>query len=124
MKGDERIRLMDEIISGVQVIKMYAWEKPFSKLISNVRKLELKTVTKAAYVRALFMTFSLFTRRVSLYCALLTLSLTDQPLSASKVTNYNKIILFDHLCFQGFCVCNVFQHSISNNELVFCSWSG
>lgn len=37
-KTDERLRLINEIISGIQVIKMYAWEKPFSKLLRNARK--------------------------------------------------------------------------------------
>lgn len=37
-RTDERIRLMNEIITGISVIKMYAWEKPFEKLISEVRR--------------------------------------------------------------------------------------
>lgn len=37
-KTDERIRLMNEIISGIQVIKMYMWEKHFQKLIDDARK--------------------------------------------------------------------------------------
>jgi len=41
-KTDERIRLMNEIISGIQVIKMYSWEKPFGKLIEYARKYVLK----------------------------------------------------------------------------------
>ncbi|KAJ8951065.1 hypothetical protein NQ318_003763 [Aromia moschata] len=85
LKTDERVRLMDEVISGVQVIKMYAWEKPFDKIIKFARKAEIKIITKSSYVRALFMTFNLFTTRVALFCTLLTMALSDQPITAAKV---------------------------------------
>ncbi|KAF5307736.1 hypothetical protein FQR65_LT06607 [Abscondita terminalis] len=84
-KTDERVRLMDEIIAGVQVIKMYAWEKPFEKIIRHARKLELKIITKLSYVRGLFMTFNLFTTRVSLFCSLLTVVLLNEDITAPKV---------------------------------------
>ncbi|RZB39027.1 multidrug resistance-associated protein [Asbolus verrucosus] len=67
LKTDERVRLMDEIISGVQVIKMYAWEIPFTKIIRLARKAELKVVMKSSYVRGLYMTFNLFTTRVFVF---------------------------------------------------------
>lgn len=78
---------MDEIISGVQVIKMYAWESPFAKLIMHARRMELKIVRKISYVRALYMTFMLFTTRIAIFCTMLSIALlygSDQ-ITAAKV---------------------------------------
>lgn len=37
-RTDERVKVMSELVNGVQVIKMYAWEKPFEKLVAKLRK--------------------------------------------------------------------------------------
>ncbi|XP_012536071.1 multidrug resistance-associated protein 4 isoform X2 [Monomorium pharaonis] len=85
IKTDERVRLMDEIISGVQVIKMYAWEKPFCAMVELARKLELRVVTKTSYLRGIYMTFNLFTTRMALYCTLLAMLLFRDDLTADKI---------------------------------------
>lgn len=38
MLTDSRVKLMSEITSGIQVIKMYAWERPFEKIVELARK--------------------------------------------------------------------------------------
>ena len=35
---DERIKIMNEVICGMRVIKMYTWENSFAKLVSKVRR--------------------------------------------------------------------------------------
>ncbi|XP_011877742.1 PREDICTED: probable multidrug resistance-associated protein lethal(2)03659 [Vollenhovia emeryi] len=95
IKTDERVRLMDEITSGVQVIKMYAWEKPFCAMIELARKLELRVVTKSSYIRGIYMTFNLFTTRMALFCTLIVMLMSGDDLTAAKVfvvTSYFNVL--------------------------------
>lgn len=50
---DERVRLMNEYIPAMRVIKMYAWEKPFAEMINSVRKKEISKIRKSAFLRAI-----------------------------------------------------------------------
>lgn len=85
LRTDERVRLMDEIISGIQVIKLYAWEKSFKKLIFFAREKELIVIRRSSFVRALYMTFVLFTTRSALYCTMLAIVVLGDQLKASKI---------------------------------------
>ncbi|CAO3631065.1 unnamed protein product [Cunninghamella blakesleeana] len=50
---DDRIKLMNEILNGIKVIKLYAWEKPFMEKIQFIRnQLELKTLKKIGKLSA------------------------------------------------------------------------
>jgi len=86
---------MDEIISGVQVIKMYAWEKPFCAMVELARKLELRVVTKSSYIRGIYMTLNLFTTRMALYCTLVTMLMFGNELTVDKafvVSSYLNVL--------------------------------
>ena len=37
-RTDKRIRLMNEIVNGIKVIKMYCWEKSFTQMVQEARK--------------------------------------------------------------------------------------
>lgn len=43
-RTDERIRLMNEIVPAMRVIKMYAWEHSFAKLVDIARRHEVKWI--------------------------------------------------------------------------------
>ncbi|XP_040212845.1 multidrug resistance-associated protein 1-like isoform X1 [Rana temporaria] len=45
---DSRIKLISEVLQGIKVLKLYAWENAFIKKIESFRVLELKAVKKYA----------------------------------------------------------------------------
>ncbi|KAJ1541611.1 Multidrug resistance-associated protein 1, partial [Cladochytrium tenue] len=49
---DSRTKLMDEVLSGIKIIKLYAWERPFLKKVNNIRDKELGTLKKMGYLSA------------------------------------------------------------------------
>eukprot|EP01038_Epipyxis_sp_PR26KG_P009325 gene9325-12563_t len=49
---DIRVKLMNEILNGIRVIKFYAWESAFSKKIIDIRLRELVLLKQLAYVVA------------------------------------------------------------------------
>ncbi|XP_078526662.1 ATP-binding cassette sub-family C member 12 isoform X2 [Lissotriton helveticus] len=49
---DRRVRTMNEVLTCIKLIKMYAWEKSFAKTVQGMRKLEKKILEKAGYVQS------------------------------------------------------------------------
>ncbi|XP_063393657.1 ATP-binding cassette subfamily C member 4-like [Cydia fagiglandana] len=84
-RTDERVRIMDEIINGMQVIKMYAWEKPFEQVVALARRNEIKCITQASYLRGVYLSFMVFTERLTLYITLLSYSLFGFQVTADIV---------------------------------------
>ncbi|CAG7815461.1 unnamed protein product [Allacma fusca] len=52
-KKDERVRLISEIISGIKVLKLNAWEPSFEDRVGKIRKMELGIFRKTAHINAL-----------------------------------------------------------------------
>ncbi|XP_043593268.1 probable multidrug resistance-associated protein lethal(2)03659 isoform X2 [Bombus pyrosoma] len=85
LRTDERVRLTNEIISGIQAIKMYAWEKPFSNLIERARRREISVIRGMSLVRGITMSFIMFTTRMSLFITIVTYILYGHKITAEKV---------------------------------------
>ena len=49
---DSRIKLMNEILAGIKVLKLYAWEIPFIKRILETRRKELQIIKKNAILNS------------------------------------------------------------------------
>ncbi|XP_025915458.1 multidrug resistance-associated protein 9 [Apteryx rowi] len=82
---DKRVQIMNEILTCIKLIKMYAWEKSFATTIKGTRNMEKKLLEKAAYVQSVN---SALTPIVSALATVLTFTLhtiLKQELTASVV---------------------------------------
>ena len=49
---DERVKLMNEVLNGIKVLKLYAWEPSFEQQVLKIRDKEVKVLKQAAYLNA------------------------------------------------------------------------
>ncbi|PWA31119.1 hypothetical protein CCH79_00002728, partial [Gambusia affinis] len=82
---DERIRTMSEVISGIRVIKMYGWEKPFGALVDEVRRMEISKIMQSSYLRGLNMASFFVANKIVIFFTVCVYVLTGNRMSASKL---------------------------------------
>ncbi|XP_030242954.1 probable multidrug resistance-associated protein lethal(2)03659, partial [Drosophila navojoa] len=83
LRTDERVRMMNEFISGIQVIKMYAWEKPLGKLVELMRGKEMNCIKKVNYIRGVLIAFGMCLSRTLTFVSLVGFVLLESVLNAS-----------------------------------------
>lgn len=49
---DQRIKMMNEILNGIRVLKLYAWEMAFIRSINHIREQELGYIRQKAIISA------------------------------------------------------------------------
>ncbi|XP_046388552.1 multidrug resistance-associated protein 1-like [Ischnura elegans] len=47
---DQRVKLMNEVLNGIKVLKLYAWEPSFEHQVLNIRNKELRVLRLSAYL--------------------------------------------------------------------------
>ncbi|XP_029941779.1 ATP-binding cassette sub-family C member 4 [Salarias fasciatus] len=82
---DSRIRIMNEVVSGMRIIKMYAWEKPFAALVSDVRGKEISKIMKSSYLRGLNMASFFCASKIIVFVTFTVYVLLGNRLTASSV---------------------------------------
>jgi hypothetical protein len=58
---DQRIKMMNEILNGIRVLKLYAWEMAFIRSITHIREKELGYIRQKAIISAVSSILSTFT---------------------------------------------------------------
>ncbi|KAB0798602.1 hypothetical protein PPYR_09595 [Photinus pyralis] len=82
LRTDERVRLMNEIVCGIKVIKMYTWERPFAKLVSYARRIEINSIRAQLLMQAVVYSLEMFTTRTSVFISILVYISYGQNITA------------------------------------------
>ncbi|XP_021935708.1 multidrug resistance-associated protein 4-like isoform X2 [Zootermopsis nevadensis] len=116
-RTDQRIRFMNEIVVGIQVIKMYAWEKPFSHLVSVARKREIQAVRASSYMQGILLCFGwLVGRRIAIFMSLVTYVFLYESVTPEKmfvVTAYFNILTESMTSYISFAITHISEAYVS-----------
>ncbi|XP_054098442.1 ATP-binding cassette sub-family C member 4 isoform X4 [Callithrix jacchus] len=82
---DIRIRTMNEVITGIRIIKMYAWEKSFSDLITNLRRKEISKILRSSYLRGMNLASFFSASKIIVFVTFTTYVLLGKVITASRV---------------------------------------
>uniref|UniRef100_A0A2K6UA00 ATP binding cassette subfamily C member 11 n=1 Tax=Saimiri boliviensis boliviensis TaxID=39432 RepID=A0A2K6UA00_SAIBB len=81
--SDQRIRVTSEVLTCIKMIKMYTWEKPFAKIIEDLRKKERKLMEKCGLFQSLTTIIMLVTPTLSTTIMILVHTFLKLKLTAS-----------------------------------------
>lgn len=73
---DDRLKLLNDILNGIRILKFYGWESSMQRMVSKIRHLEMKEILKNQIVDAITLMF-----------------FDSAPFLASIVTFYGYIVI-------------------------------
>ncbi|XP_017068419.2 LOW QUALITY PROTEIN: probable multidrug resistance-associated protein lethal(2)03659 [Drosophila eugracilis] len=83
-RTDIRLRMITEIISGIKVLKMYAWEVPFQNMVEYARKKEIKHISRGQIITGFRIACRIILSRVSIFLSLVGYVILEQFLTPEK----------------------------------------
>lgn len=83
-RTDSRIKKMLEIVTGIQIIKLYAWEQPFQEIVEYLRSKEIDVLRHLNYVKGVVLSFAVFMERTTLFVTVVCFVLLGNVITADK----------------------------------------
>lgn len=114
-RTDRRVRFMNEIIQGIQVIKMYAWEPSFGRMVDQIRRREIRGIRGTLFIRAGLLSFNLVSR-LSIFLSLVGYCYFGNVFTAKKVfivTSYFNLLYSSMLHFWPLALTSVAEGFVS-----------
>ncbi|CAL8127064.1 unnamed protein product [Orchesella dallaii] len=107
---DERSKIMNEIVMAIRILKMYAWERPFTKLVNHIRRMEVKALGKKMYLRGFYLSMYTVCNKLTPFLSILLYVLLGSRISADKA-------FFTIAVFQIIIENMIYYNSIAVNSL-------
>jgi len=97
--SDARVKMINEILAGIRIIKFYAWEAPFGKEVQRLREKELRALTTLAYTTAVGFSLIMLSAPIinPILVFLAFIHMSDKGLDAA--TAFTTIALFNIMRF-------------------------
>ncbi|XP_061290380.1 ATP-binding cassette sub-family C member 4-like [Bos javanicus] len=96
---DSRLRTMNEVITGIRTIKMYAWEKLFAELITRLRRKEISKILRRSYLDGMNLIFFDTASKLILFITFTTYVLLGNTITVNQV--FLAITLYQVVQFTG-----------------------
>ncbi|VDN01856.1 unnamed protein product [Thelazia callipaeda] len=94
---DERVKMCNEVLNGIKVVKLYAWEPPMENVIQQIRRKELKLVRKTNMIRAIADSFNASSPFLVAFLTFATYTLTSPANILTPQTAFVSLTLFIQL---------------------------
>ncbi|XP_057593148.1 ATP-binding cassette sub-family C member 2 [Hippopotamus amphibius kiboko] len=118
---DNRLKIMNEILSGIKILKYFAWEPSFQKQVHNLRKKELKNLLRFGQLQSM-MIFLLYLTPVlvsvitfSVYVLVDSNNILDAEKAFTSITLFN--ILRFPMSMLPMLISSMLQASVSTERL-------
>jgi len=82
---DARVKLTNDVIEGIRLLKMYTWELIFGENIKQIRKQEVSLLRKVLSIEAISRGFAYTTQPIACFSIFLVYSLTGGELTSAIV---------------------------------------
>ncbi|KAK5645843.1 hypothetical protein RI129_004307 [Pyrocoelia pectoralis] len=106
-RRDDRIRLTNQLIQGIGVIKMYAWENTCAEAVLHFRNAEINTLRKLLYIKGLF-TFAETIVTISIF-----LTITSSVLLNSSFDSKAIFVIITLFSSTGVCWITFFLNTVA-----------
>jgi ABC-type multidrug transport system fused ATPase/permease subunit len=98
-KTDARVKLMNEILQGIRVLKVYAWENSFMAKLAGVRQQEMDIVMESAILRAIYSAMMMTGPTLMSVAAFIVYGATTEQVTAQAI--FSALVYFNQRAFSS-----------------------